>query len=108
MFGSPRSYQCYTETYQHSCKDATVHQETILTALDATSITSYKDVIQAFRDNEEIFAGLFRHPESVYGEFIPVPRIVNWQANRASPLAVSPLQFFMRSVFLPFIDIVLD
>ena len=51
---------------------ATGHQETILTALDATSITSCKDIIQAFRDNKEIFVGLFRHAESVYGESIPM------------------------------------
>ena len=40
-------------------------QKIILTALDATRITSCKDVIQAFRDNEKIFVGLFRHAESV-------------------------------------------
>ena len=54
-----------------------------MSALDATSITSGKDVIQAFMNNEEIFVGLFRHAESVYGESIPMPRIVNWQANNA-------------------------
>ena len=80
----------------------------MLTALDVTSITSCKDLIMAFRDNEEIFVGLFIHAESVYGESIPMPRIVNRQANRANPLAVSPLQFFRRSVFLIFIDTVLD
>ena len=108
VFGLRRSYQCYTETYQNSCKKATGHQEIILTALDATSIISCKDVVRAFRDNEEIFVGLFRHTESVYGESLPMPRIVNRQANRVNPLAVSPLQFFKRSVFLPFIDNVLD
>ena len=87
VFGQPRNYQCYTETYQNSCKDVTGHQEIILTALVAASITSSKDVIQAFRDNEEIFVGLFRHAESVYGEFIPMPLIMNRQANRANPLA---------------------
>ena len=102
------AYQCYPETYQNSCKEATRHQETILTALDATRTTSCKDVIQAFRDNEEIFVGLFRHAESVYGESIPMPPIVNRQANTANLLAVSPLQFFRRSVFLPFIDTVLE
>ena len=80
----------------------------ILNALDATSITSRKNVIQAFMDNEEIFVGLFRHAESLYGESIPKPRIVNRQVNRANPLAVSPLQFFRRFVFLPFIDTVLE
>ena len=80
----------------------------MLTALDATRITSYKDVIQAFKDNEDIFVKLFRHAKSVYREPIPMPRIVNRQANRANPLAVSPLQFFRRSVLLPFIDTVLD
>ena len=64
-----------------------------MTALDATSTTSCKRVIQAFRDNEEIFVGLPRHPEGVYGESIPMPRIVNRQANRANPLSVLPLQF---------------
>ena len=76
-----------TETYQNSCKEATGHQEIILTALDTTRITSCKDVIQAFRDNEKIFAVLFRHAESVYGDSIPMPRIINRQANRANPLA---------------------
>ena len=94
--------------YQNSCKEATGHQEIILTALDATGITSHKDVIQAFRDNEEIFVGLFTHAEGLYGEFIPMPRIVNRQANRANPLAVSPMQFFRRSVCFLFIDTVLD
>ena len=42
-----------TESYQASCKEATGHQETILSALDVTSITSCKDVIQAFRDNKK-------------------------------------------------------
>ena len=37
-----------------------------------------------------------------------MPRIVNRQANRANPLAISPLQFFRRSVFLSFIDTVFD
>ena len=37
-----------------------------------------------------------------------MPRIVNRQANRANPLAISPLQFYRRSVFLPFIDTVLE
>ena len=37
-----------------------------------------------------------------------MPRIVNRQANRANPLAVSLLQFYRRSVFLPFIDTVLE
>ena len=91
-----------------SCKKATDHQEIILTALDATSITGCKDVIKAFRDNEEIFVGPFRHAEGVYRESIPMPRIVNWQANRVNPLAVSPLQFIKRSVLLPFINTVLE
>ena len=80
----------------------------MLTALDATSITSCKDVIQIFRNNEEIFVGLFRHAEGLYGESIPMPRIVNRQADRANSLAVSALQFFRRSVLLPFIDTVLE
>ena len=50
----------------------------MLTVLDATRITSCKDVIQAFRDNEEIFVGLFRDAKSVYGESIPMPGIVNF------------------------------
>ena len=100
----PRSYHCYPETDQNSCKEATEHQEIILTALNATSITSCKDVIEAFRDNEEIFAGLFRHAEGVYGESIPIDR----QANGANLPAVSPLQFIRRSVFLPFFDTVLE
>ena len=108
VFGQLRSYQCCTETYHNSCKEATGHQEIILTALDATNITSCKDVIQTFRNNEEIFVGLFRHAEGIYGESIPMPRIVNRQANRANPLAVSPLQFFRRSVLLPFIDTVFE
>ena len=37
-----------------------------------------------------------------------MPRIVNRQANRANPLAISPLQFYRRSVFLPFTDTVLE
>ena len=65
-------------------------------------------VIQAFRDNKEIFVGVFRHAEGVYEESIPMPRIVNRQANRANPLAVFPLQFFRRDVFFPFIDTVLE
>ena len=104
----PRSYQCYTETYQNSCKEATGYQKLFLTALDAVRITSCKDIIQAFGGKKEILVGLFRHAESVYGESITMPRIVNRQANRANPLAVSPLQFFRRFVFLPFIDRVLD
>ena len=83
------------------------HQETILSALDATSITGYKDVIQAFRGNKKIFGALFRYAEGLYGESIPMPRIVNRQACRRNPLAILPLQFYMRSVFLPFIDTVL-
>ena len=108
VFGQPRSYQCYTETYQNSCKEAPGHQEIILTSFDATSIASCKDVIQAFRDNEKIFVGLFRHAEDVYRESIPMPRIVNWQTNRANPLAVLLLQLFRSSVFLLFIDTVLE
>ena len=92
----------------NSCKKATGHQEIILTALDATSIISCKEVIQTFRNNEEIYVGLFRHAEGLCKESILMPRIVNRQANRANPLAVSPLQFFRRSVFLPFIDTVLE
>ena len=34
-------------------KKATGHQETVFSALDATSITTYKDVIQAFRTNKK-------------------------------------------------------
>ena len=79
-----------------------------MTALDATSITSCKDVIETFWDNEEIFAGLFRHTTGVYGESILMHRIVNRQANRANPLAISPLHFFRRSVLLPFIGTVLE
>ena len=37
-----------------------------------------------------------------------MPRIVNRQANRANPLAVSPLQFYRHSVILPFIDTALE
>ena len=33
----------------------------------ALKLAGCKDVIQAFRDNEEIFVGLFRHAESGYG-----------------------------------------
>ena len=40
--------KCYSETYQNSCKEATEHQEIILTALDATSIAICKDAIQGF------------------------------------------------------------
>ena len=65
-------------------------------------------MIQAFKDNEEIFVGLFRLAEGLYGESTPMPRIVNQQANRANPPAVSSLQFYRRSFFLPFIDIVLE
>ena len=65
-------------------------------------------MIQAFKDNEKIFVGLFRHAKGLCGESIPMPRIVNRQVNRANPLAVSPLQFYKCSVFLPFIDIVLQ
>ena len=72
-------------------------QGTILTALNA--IASCKDVIQVFRNNEEIFVGLFRHAEGLYGESIPMSQIVNQPANRANPPAVSPLQFYRRSVF---------
>ena len=71
-------------------------------------ITGCKNVIQAFRDNVETFVRLFRHAESVYGESLPMPGIVNRQANRAIPLAVSPLQFFRRSVSLPCIATVVD
>ena len=92
----PRGYQCYSETYQNSCKEATGHQEIVLTALVAASITSCKDVIEAFRDNEEIFVELFRDAAGVYGESIPMPRIVNRQANKANPQDVSPLQLFRR------------
>ena len=60
-------------------------------------------MIQAFRDNKNIFVGLFRHA----GESIPMPRIANWQANTANPLAVSPLQLYWRPVFLPSVDAVL-
>ena len=77
-----------------------------MTALDAASITSCKDEIQTFRNNEEIFVGVFRHFEGLYGKSIPMPQIVNRQANRANPLAISPLQFFRRSVFFPFVDTV--
>ena len=80
----------------------------MLTALDATIITSCKDVIQTFRNNEEMFVGLFRHAEGLYRESIPMPRIVNRQADRTNLLAVSALQFFRRSVLLPFIDTVLE
>ena len=66
------------------------------------------DVIQTFRNNEEIFVGLFIHAVDLYRESIPMPRIVNRQASRVNPLAVSPLQFFRHYVFLPFIDIVLE
>ena len=72
------------------------------------NITSRKDVLEAFRDNEEIFVELFRDTEGVYGESIPMPRIVNRQANRANPPVVSSLQFFRRFVLLPFIDTVLE
>ena len=81
-------------------------QETILTALDA--ITSCKDVIEALRNNEEEFERLFRHAEDFYGESIPMPRVINRQANRANPPATSPLQFYRRAVFLPFVDPVLE
>ena len=81
-------------------------QETILTALDA--ITSCKDVIEALRNNEEEFERLFRHAEDFYGESIPMPRVINRQANRANPPATSPLQFYRRAVFLPFVDTVLE
>ena len=37
-----------------------------------------------------------------------MPRIANWRANKANPLAVSPLQFYRRSVFLPLIGTVLE
>ena len=67
-----------------------------------------KDVIPAFRDNKKIFVGLFWHTEGLYGESIPTPRIVNRQANKANPLAISLLQFCRRSVFLPCIDTVLE
>ena len=70
-------------------------------------ITSSKDVTQAFRGNEEIYVRLFRHAEDVYRESVPMSRIVNQQTNGAKILAVSPLQFFRLSVFLPSIDMVL-
>ena len=37
-----------------------------------------------------------------------MPRIVNRQANKANPLAVLPLEFYWCSVFLLFIDTVLE
>ena len=40
----------------------------ILTALDATGITSCTNVRQAFMDNEKIFVGLFRLAKDLYGE----------------------------------------
>ena len=62
---SPEVINATFKTYQNSCKKATWHQEIVLPALDATSITSCKDVILAFRDNKEIFVGLFRHAEGL-------------------------------------------
>ena len=59
-------------------------------------------MIEAFRDNEELFVGLFRHAEGLYGKSIPMPRITNWQANRANLPAVSLWQFYRRFVFLPY------
>ena len=59
-------------------------------------------------DNEEIFVGQFRPAEGLSGESIPMPRIVNRKAKRANPPDVSPLQFYRRFVFLPFIDTVLE
>ena len=43
---------------------------------------------QSFRNNEEIFVGIFRHAEGVYGESIPMPRIVNRLTSRTNPLIV--------------------
>ena len=43
-------------------------------------------------------------PKVSMGESMHMPRIVNRQANRANPLAISPLQFFRRSDFLPFVE----
>ena len=37
-----------------------------------------------------------------------MPQIVNRQPNTANPLALLPLQFYSRSVFLPFIDTAKD
>ena len=37
-----------------------------------------------------------------------MPRVINRQANRANPPATSPLQFYRRAVFLPFVDTVLE
>ena len=65
-------------------------------------------MIQAFSDNKKVFVGLLSHAEGLHGESIPMPSIVNRQAYRANPLAVSLLQFYKRSVFLPLIDTVLE
>ena len=65
-------------------------------------------MIQGFRDNRKIFLGLLKHAKGLYRKSIPVPQIVNRQNNRANLLAVSPLGFCKRSVFLPFIDPALE
>ena len=65
-------------------------------------------MIPAFRENKKIFAGLFRQAEGLYMESIPMPRIINRRANKPNSLAILPLQFYRRSVFLPFIPTVLE
>ena len=47
-------------------------------------------------------------PRVSMGKSMSMPRIVNRQANKANPLAISSLQFFRRSAFLPLIDTMLD
>jgi hypothetical protein len=60
-------------------------------------------VLQDFRRND-LFDRLFVQAESLYGSQIKMPRLTGRQIHRQNVPADSPLVYYRRVVFLPFLD----
>jgi hypothetical protein len=72
-------------------------------------VHAVKEQLQNWRDSDKRFATIFSAAQDLLGEQkICMPRIVGRQIHRSNVPANTPLQYYQRSIFLPFLDGILS
>ena len=69
------------------------------------SIQECVDVLETFR-NDDTFDEAFQRAEDTFAEQLVMPRMAGRQAQRNNVPADTPLQYYKRAIFLPYIDTV--
>lgn len=70
------------------------------------AVESVKDCINVLNKYraDDTFTDIFKRASELYGEEIPIPRLVGRQKHRSNISASTSLEYYKRSVFYPFLD----